>query len=132
MVPLSGISTSDLLVKAMGVAQDNHRLIANNIANVDTPGYNPVRLDFQASLRNALMNKGGITLRNTRPEHIKGGGQPRLELDGLIQTSKNDKNKVDIEEEIADLAENTGKFNVYGSILVKQFQMVKSMLANAR
>jgi flagellar basal-body rod protein FlgB len=132
MVPFSGISTSDLLVNAMGVAQDNHRLIANNIANADTPGYNPVRLDFQDSLRDALMSKGGITLRTTRPDHIKGGGRPRLEIDALIQSSKNDKNKVDIEEEIADLAENTGKFNVYGSILVKQFQMAKSMLQNTR
>lgn len=131
-MPYSGISSSDLLVKAMGVAQDNHRLIANNIANVDTPGYNPVRLDFQASLRSALMDKGGITLRNTRPQHIKGGGRPGLELDATVQSSKNDANKVDIEEEIADLASNSGKFNVYGSILVKQFQMAKSMLANAR
>jgi flagellar basal-body rod protein FlgB len=132
MVPFSGISSSDLLVKAMGVAQDNHRLIANNIANVDTPGYNPARLDFQASLRKALMGQGGITLRTTRPGHIEGGEQTGLKLDALVQTSKNDRNKVDIEEEIADLAENTGKFNVYGSILVKQFQMAKSMLQNTR
>lgn len=47
-----------------------------------------------------------------------------------MQTSKKDYNKVDIEQETANIAENT--YNIYGSILVKQFSMVKSILANLR
>ena len=50
----------------------------------------------------------------------------------LVRTSKNDYNKVDIEEEIANLSEYRGKYIQYSSLLTKQFSMVKSMLSTAR
>lgn len=132
MSPYSGVDTSRLLVAGMRVAQANHRIIANNIANVDTPGYNPVSLDFQATLSNAIKGLGRISLRKTRPRHFDGGSGIRLEAKSLVITSKNDYNKVDIDKEITNLAKNTGDFNLFSSMLVKQFQMVKSMLANER
>ncbi len=131
MAAFAGVNTSQLLVAGMRLAQDNHRIIANNIANVDTPRYNPVEMDFQSTLRNAVEGRGRISLRRTRPQHLDAS---RFSLDhaSLVQTSKNSYNKVDIEKEIANLAKNRGRYITYGSILVKQFSMVKSMLANLR
>lgn len=131
MEPYAGVDTSTLLVKAMGLAQDNHRIIANNIANVETPGYNPVQLDFQATLRNELAGRGRIELRRTRPEHLA-SSRFFPKHASVVQASKNDYNKVDIEQEIANLDKNTGNFLTYGSILAKQFQIVKSVLTNLR
>jgi len=131
MAAFAGVNTSQLLVTGMRLAQDNHRIIANNIANVDTPGYNPVEMDFQSSLRNAVEGRGRISLRTTRPQHLD-ASRFSIRHTSLVQISKNDYNKVDIEQEIANLAENRGRYNVYGSILVKQFAMVKSMLSNLR
>ncbi|PCJ57677.1 MAG: flagellar basal body rod protein FlgB [Candidatus Hydrogenedentota bacterium] len=131
MVTFAGVGSTKLLVSAMRVAQDNHRIIANNIANVETPGYNPVQLDFQSTLRNAIEGRGRLALRTTRPQHID-ATRMRPVQESLVTMSKNDYNKVDIEREIANLAQNTGRFNVYGSIVAKQFQMVKSMLTNVR
>lgn len=131
MEPYAGVDTTRLLMAGMRVAQLNHRLIANNIANVDTPGYNPVTIDFQATLRDALDGRGSISLRKTRPQHIE---RNRLNpfLESLAYISKNDYNKVDIDQEIAKLSKNTGRYNVYGSLLVKRFQMVTNMLSAAR
>ncbi len=131
MTAFAGVNTSQLLVAGMRLAQDNHRIIANNIANVDTPGYNPVEMDFQSTLRNAVEGRGRISLRRTRPQHLD-ASRFSIRHTSLVQISKNDYNKVDIEQEIANLAENRGRYNVYGSILVKQFAMVKSMLSNLR
>jgi flagellar basal-body rod protein FlgB len=131
MSSYSGISTVQLLSTAMGVAQDNHRIIANNIANADTPGYTSVQMDFQGTLRSALGGRGGISLRNTRPQHLQRLlGSP--ETTKFSSTSKNDGNKVDLEMEIAALSKNTGNYSVYASILTKQFQMAKNMLTNTR
>ena len=131
MGAFAGVDTMTLLVTGMRIAQDNHRLIANNIANVDTPRYNPVHLDFQKTLRNALQGRGRISLRETRPRHLAGGRySPAIE--GVVISSKNDYNKVDIDQEIANLAENRGRYLLYGSLIVKQFQVVKNMLANTR
>jgi flagellar basal-body rod protein FlgB len=131
VVPFSGIDTTTLLVTGMKVAQDNHRLIANNIANVDTPRYNPVRLDFDKTLRNALQGRGRISLRETRPQHLASTRYTPA-LEGVVISSKNDYNKVDIDQEIANLAENRSRYLLYGSLIVKQFQVVKNMLANTR
>lgn len=128
----SGLSTIDLLAGAMRVAQDNHKIIANNISNADTPGYSPTKMNFQGTLRNVLDGHGRISLRNTRPRHIQASFfRPKLDSSQLLIT-KNDGNQVDLEMEIAELAKNTGRYNLYGSILKKQFQMMKYMLTNTR
>ena len=131
MAAFAGVNTSQLLVAGMRLAQDNHRIIANNIANVDTPGYKPVERDFQSTLRNAVEGRGRISLRRTRPQHLD-ASRFRIRHASVVQISKNDYNKVDIEKEIANLAENRGRYTTYGSILVKQFSMIKNMLANLR
>ena len=131
MSAFSGVDTSRLLIEGMKVASRNHQMIANNIANVDTPNYNPVTMDFQATLRAALDGHGGVSLRKTHPAHL---GQtrirPRLEQVALL--SKNDYNKVDLDTEMMNLSENTGKYTTYGSLLVKRFEVVNDMLANLR
>lgn len=131
MSALQGVDTTQLLVSAMKLAQANHRIIANNIAHVDTPGYNPVELDFQATLRNELEGRGRISLRRTDPKHLA-SERFRPVTARLVFVSKNDYNKVDIEHEIANLSKNTGRYNIFGSLLVKQFQMVKTMLSQSR
>lgn len=130
-MPFEGVSTTTLLVRGMQLAQDNHRIIANNIANADTPGYNPVKLDFEATLRNAVQGRGRISLRKTRPRHLE-SLRFRPVSDRLVFASKNDFNKVDIEEEVANLSENTGRYNVYASIIANQFEQMKTMITNAR
>ncbi|MBX7257126.1 MAG: flagellar basal body rod protein FlgB [Candidatus Hydrogenedentes bacterium] len=130
-MPFEGVSAVRVLQEGMRVAVLNQNLLANNIANVDTPNYNPVRLDFQATLRDALDGNGRVSLRKTLPQHLEAERwQPQFKRVAL--TSKNDYNKVDLEQEMADLAENTGRYTTYGSLLAKQFKMVKDMLTGVR
>lgn len=120
-----------LLATGMKVAQMNHRIIANNIANVDTPNYNPIQLDFQKTLRSALVGRGRISLRRTNPRHIN-SVRFRPDFTSLVFSSKNDYNKVDMDAEIVNLSKNTGRHNLYGSLLVKEFQRIKNMLSSER
>lgn len=126
-----GIDVTQLLVSGMKLAQDNHRIIANNIANADTPNYNPLRLDFEATLRRELEGSGRFSLRKTRAQHLD-SQRFRPETGHLTFLAKNDDNKVDIEEEMAELSKNTGRYTTYGSMVTKKFQMATNMLANAR
>jgi len=131
LLPYAGVDTSRLLIEAMKVAQINHRIIANNIANADTPHFNPTRLDFQATLRSAVEGRGRISLRKTQPRHLD-IRKYRPQFERLAFLSKNDYNKVDLDEEVALLSENTGRYTTYGSLLVKRFDQVKNMLTNLR
>jgi len=128
----NGVDTSVLLHQAMRTAALNHKLIANNIANADTPNYTPVRLDFQATLRNALEGRDGVHLRRTHTRHLEGGRRFRPVLDKPVLAAKNDHNKVDLEEEMDSLSRNTGKYNMYASLLGKEFREMTDMLQRAR
>ena len=131
MPPFSGVEPVRLLAEAMHVATINQALIANNIANADTPNYNPVSLDFQATLRAALEGRDSISLRRTHVRHLE-GTRDLLEFERLAILSKNDYNKVDLDHEMTRLSENTGRYTIYGSLLVKRFRAIKDMLTNIR
>jgi flagellar basal-body rod protein FlgB len=121
MLPFAGFDTSDVLTKAMKTAEINHRHIANNIANADTPHYNPAELDFQKSLKAALEGRGGTALRTSRPRHFDFMTHQPL-FKELAILSKNDYNKVDLDEQIAKLNENTGKYTTYARLVNKRFE----------
>jgi len=123
----SGITASRVLLEGMKVAERNHTYIANNIANADTPGYNPIAVDFDKSLRHALSGQREIALRTSRPRHMHATRRPS-EFERLALLSKNDYNKVDLDVEVTRLSENTGRYNMYATLLGKRFQMNQNML----
>lgn len=58
--PLDSV-TGALVAKALDVSLATHQTIANNIANASTPGYRPLRVDFEEvmdSMRSALESGG--------------------------------------------------------------------------
>ena len=131
MVAFEGVNSVQLLQNAMRVCVQNHTIIANNIANADTPNFTPSKLDFQGTLRETLEGRGRFSLRKTQARHLDITREiPRFEHIAL--SSKNDYNKVDLEQEMANLSENTGNYTIYGSLLAKQFKQAKDMLAAMR
>ncbi len=131
MPAFSGVDTIDLLQAGMRTAQMNHRLIANNIANVNTPNFNPVHMDFQETLRAVLEGRDRFSLRRTDPRHLD-STRNLVDFERLADRSKNDYNKVDLEEEITGLAENAGRYTLYSSLLQSRFGQYRSMLTNIR
>ncbi len=131
MEPFGGIEVTRVLHNAMRVAATNHRIIANNIANADTPNYNAVRMDFQGTLRAALEGRDRVSLRKTQARHLD-SVRYFAKFDNLAISSKNDYNKVDLEEEMSRLSSNTSDYTTYSSLLVKYFQQTKNMLSTLR
>ncbi len=131
MIPYAGVDVGRLLQEGMRTAELNQRFIANNIANAETPNYNPARLDFQATLRAAVEGRGRAGLRTTQARHIVAQRhRPRFER--FTPGSRNDYNKVDLEVEMADLSENTSNYTTWAALLNKRFQMVKNTLNDLR
>lgn len=122
---------SRLLVEAMKVAELNHKYIAQNIANVDTPGYNAVELDFQRTLQSAIEGRGGFGLRTSHPRHFDFVDETPV-FEDLAFSSKNDYNKVDVDDQMAKLSENTGKYTTYAMLLNNRFQRIREMLSDLR
>ncbi|MDI9567939.1 MAG: flagellar basal body rod protein FlgB [Bacillota bacterium] len=98
-----GGKTFRLLEQALDAATYRQRLLADNIANAETPGYKRKDIAFSTHLRRALAGKV------THPKHIAINSEPGGPVTTLVQesTARNDGNNVDIELEMAELAKNT-------------------------
>ena len=98
---------------AMQAERMRAEVVAANMANIDTPGYKAVGMDFEAEMREAMtgVEKG----RAARPVHIKA-------VDGLI--ARPDGNNVSMDREGLNLAEAQLKFKTGVALLRQQYQMV--------
>jgi flagellar basal-body rod protein FlgB len=75
---LIGDATSTALHAALSGLAQRQRVTADNIANVQTPGFLAGVVDFESSLRGALSNgdtpaiSGGTVLRSLQPTNTNG------------------------------------------------------------
>lgn len=101
--------------KALDSAMLRSKVIANNIANVTTPGYKRVEVSFENELRDALDRtrlKGSVT----NEKHIALGRKDLTSVNPKAYhpndpTLPSGVNNVDIDTEMAKLAENQIAFN---------------------
>ncbi|NLP03467.1 MAG: flagellar basal body rod protein FlgB [Fibrobacter sp.] len=104
-----------LTQKMMDTAMLRGRVIANNIANVNTPGYRRVEVAFEEELRSAL-DRTKLKGTRTDEKHLAMG---RKDLSGVNAeayhpydpTLPSGVNNVDIDMEMAKLAETQITYN---------------------
>lgn len=104
---------SDQIARYLDLAAAEAKLTAANIANVDTPGYRTVGMDFEAEMREAVDDVS----RGRRPAKVRVS-----EVDGLI--ARPDGNNVSIDRESLDLAEAQLKFKTGVTLLHEEYQRV--------
>ena len=100
----------DRLAQYMDLLSTRQKLVASNIANIDTPGYKSKDIDFQFEY-NSL----------TRGENANVINAPGL-------TTKNDGNNVSLDRETRLLAENDMRFNMAESLMRAQLLMVRTAI----
>jgi flagellar basal-body rod protein FlgB len=104
---------SDQIARYLDLAAAEAKLTAANMANVDTPGYRAVGMDFEAEMRGAINDV----------DHGRGARKVRVtDVDGLI--ARPDGNNVSIDRESLNLAEAQLKFRTGVALLRQQNQLV--------
>jgi flagellar basal-body rod protein FlgB len=128
--------TIDLLARGMDVAVLRRNVIANNIANAETPNFKRTVVNFEASLRRALDSEKVRPPRQfaTDQRHIPFHRpvdfrtvRPRLILDYLT-TAKNNGNNVDIEEEGMLALQNQLLYQTMATAVSGQYGLVNLVL----
>lgn len=105
--------TLHILEKMLDVSAYRRKLIASNIANVDTPGYKAKDIDFQKELQKALAL----------------GQSHSYEPFEVATTMQNrDGNTVNLELQLANSAENTLLYNTAVMLLSYKIRMTKDIL----
>ena len=114
-----GVETrlSDQLCRYLDLATSEAKLTAANMANIDTPGYRALGMDFEAEMRGAMAEvELGQALR---PVHV-------LPVDGLV--ARPDGNNVSMDREGLNLAEAQLKFKTGVALLREEYQRVLSAI----
>lgn len=109
---------SSLLERALNIRSFYHKILASNIANVETPGYKEKDIDFEAELRKSLgESTTSIEVREkSNPDGVDG-------IDG---------NSVNMEDQIVKLTENTMMFNAFVQLINKKFSMMRFVINEGR
>jgi len=125
----------NLLIGALDGSALKQAVISNNIANVNTPGYKKNVVNFQEVLENMLDPKKELVL--TRAKHLaKKEDIKDTQVIKITQNNatslRNDGNNVDVDLELAELAENNLYFNSLTQLLSSQLAMIKYAISEGR
>ena len=94
----------------MNLVSARQKLVASNIANADTPGYQTKDVDFENELQTQLS-----------------GSKPNVvEVAGL--KNKNDGNNVDMDREARLLAENALRFSVASQLAHSEISTIRTAI----
>jgi flagellar basal-body rod protein FlgB len=104
--------TTNALGAAINFRQLKQGVASSNIANAETPGYKAKKMDFEAALSRAVDIHGLGKMSVDSPEHFPVTGSSIANVTADVYenpdvTVTNDGNTVDLEREMAELAENT-------------------------
>jgi flagellar basal-body rod protein FlgB len=126
--PVTG-GVADLATRTLEAAMDGvsaqHRVAANNIANIETPGYTAQRVSFQEQLQTAY--------RRERSGQQPGAlGTVRHSLNPTADPAGPDGNNVSIEGEMTAIGEAAARYQALTRMLNRKFQMVGTAIGDGR
>ena len=108
--------------QALLVRADRSEVLANNLANADTPGFKARDFDFQALLNGEVERRSSLNMNRTDDRHISGRVSDGYELEYRWPTQPSiDGNTVDDNIENAEFTKNAMAYNASFEFLNRKF-----------
>lgn len=117
-----------------------NRVIANNIANVDTPYYKAQSVEFAEQLKRKLESaanvSGQLTLKRTDVRHLPipsvSDQIPFKVVEDQNTVMNNNQNNVDIDKEMSGLAENQLLYNYTVDRVSSYYSKMRNLLSELK
>lgn len=120
---------------AMGLRAERQQVLANNIANADTPNYRARDFDFAAELASSLSEgrtgNGGMALATTSQRHLRASFSTTSSRELLYRVPDQpslDGNTVDMDRERAQFADNSVRYQASLTFLNNRLQSLKTAM----
>jgi flagellar basal-body rod protein FlgB len=109
------IPQTDMLSRLIDTAALRHRVIANNLANVNTPGFQRKEVSFEEAFAREMQRGGPSRAAEVQPRVVESQG-------GAV---RQDGNSVDLDKEMGDLNKNALLFNAAVQLLIGEIAGMK-------
>ncbi len=119
--------TFNLLSTMADFRSQRHKVIVSNISNMDVADYQSKEMMFKNQLVNATANGRRVDMAKTDPRHIAGASGGGNNYD-VVATGE----KVKIDKEMGNLAENQLMYNLTIELLARKFRGLKNVLTEAK
>lgn len=129
-MPLAPDFLSDTAAIVIGKTLDataaRQKSIANNIANVETPGYKRSYVSFEEELRSVLSRRSRREIQKALSELVP------VRRNDVFSTARPDGNNVNIDAEIADLAKTGLKHRAAAVLLEGKIAMLRAAITEGK
>jgi len=134
---LSGHGSIPVLERALSFTEQRHKVIAHNIANIDTPFFKEKDLDvreFQAALVEAIEEQKAtgkpfrMSSRSNVGEDSAGRVWTTPVETGRGNGIRHDQSTISVDRLMAKLAKNTMMHNTLADLLAKQYRLLRSAI----
>lgn len=126
MIGSNAYNYINVLSKAADASWIRNEVIANNIANNDTPDYKRQDVVFESYLQKALSGEGNLDNKVANMNLGKLNATVYTDLEEL--SYRYDGNNVDISTETANLAENQIRYYTLLDSMTQEFSRIKTAL----
>ncbi|WP_024655505.1 flagellar basal body rod protein FlgB [Borrelia hispanica] len=126
----------DLTHRYLDVLGLRQSVVADNIANVDTPNFKRSNITFEAELERAILHEktNNLSLIRGNDKHLDGFKElgyldvkPQRMLD-YLSTFNNNGNNVDIDSEMKSLVQNQMMYGLFTNIQAHHFKSVNIVI----
>lgn len=130
---LGDLPLSKAMAAKMNYLDKRQQVLANNIANADTPGYvskDLTPVDFGTILKNITGMKK-VSLETTNPGHLpnpNATANTKDKKDRMVYEVAPDKNAVILEEQMVKAAKTQMDYNLLTNLMGKQSGMYRTAL----
>ena len=127
--------TTALIKRSMQAQLKRAEVISSNLANVETPKYQRVDIDFKTALRQASSGEKTIRLETTHPRHIRPVNSEEEKFEIRIDHTKSqrvDGNNVDLDKEMSNLAETQLMYEAAILMLQKKGALVRNVIDRSK
>lgn len=120
------------LEKSMNVYSLRQKTLANNVANAMTSGYKAQKVEFEEEYRKSL-NPNKLKGRLTDNKHMDLGSRSLNKINPEVVLRENPindtgLNNVDIDREMAEMAENSLRYEMSTKLILKRYNNIKSAI----
>lgn len=117
--------------KFMNLTALRHKLIASNVANASTPGYEAKDINFDKEFARATGSGSSLAGRMTHERHLPlGQSQERAPRVHSTKVEGKEMNSVDIDREISTLAQNELSYTVAARMIKSKFEGLRQAITS--